>query len=221
MVESTKLLKPLRRLALAILPLAFSGCVCLSIHPLYTADDTVFEPALLGTWVLATEAAQLQDSADNAPTTFEFSDAGDGAYTLKHSQDGVSALFQAYLLRIGDSMFLDLYPDRSDEQLDTTWLYTFQLLGMHQFFYVEQIEPQLIVRELNYSWLDGYMQENPEAIKHEAIYVDADEPFYVLTAQPAELQQFYAAQLETKGAYFTELEDRTYVKVAEASMSTE
>jgi len=213
MMDARKLLMPLKWLALAILPLAFCGCVCLSIHPLYNAGDTVFEPALLGTWVLATEAGQLD--SENPPATFEFTDAGEGAYAMKHTQpDGVSGMFQAHLVRIGDTLFLDLYPDRSDEQLNTSWLYTFQLMSMHQFFYVEQIEPQLIVREMNYGWLDGYLREHPDAIKHEAVYIDTEEPFYVLTAQPAELQQFYTAQLTTEGAYFDEFEGRTYTRIA-------
>lgn len=210
------------QLALLAISVVLSGCVCLSIHPLYSGNDTTFEPALLGTWALKSDVAEAANGGES-PATFKFADAGEGTYTLTHTvADGASSSFQVHLVRIGEALFLDLYPDRSDEELGATWLYTFQLLGMHQFLYVEQLEPELVVREMNYDWLADQLAADPALLKNEAVYVDeGDEPFYILTAQPAELQQFYAANIDTEGAYFDERDKRTYVKIAQAETPAE
>lgn len=215
-MSSNKLMKGLIWFAALALPLLFSGCVCLSVHPLYTADDIVFDPALLGTWALQSEAAQVQAGDEPSPALFEFSDSGAGAYTLKQSTpEGTASVFQAHLVKIGDVLFLDLVPDRSDEELNCTWLYSFQLLGMHQFFHVEQIEPELIVRELSYGWLAEQLEADPTVLEHERIEVDNGDPFYILTGPPEELQQFYVSNIGSEGAYYGVIEERTYVKVAE------
>ena len=205
-----------RWLALLALPLVFSGCVCLSVHPLYTADDTVFDPALLGTWVLESDADRVHEAEGGWPAMFAFSDAGDGSYAMTHTTpEGAESDFQVYLVQVGDELFMDIYPDRGSEELNCTWLYTFQLLGMHQFLYVERIEPELVVSEMNYEWLAEQIQADPTVLQHEGIVIDDEEPFYILTGQPQELQQFYAAHVGTEDAYYDVAEDRTYVKVIE------
>ena len=59
----------LKRFALVLL-LTLAGCV-FSLHPLYTDEDLVFDPALVGTW-----------AQDNSGNTWEFGKGNRNNYEL-------------------------------------------------------------------------------------------------------------------------------------------
>ena len=93
-------MKALLLLSLAALCLFLSGCPAYSVHPLYTDQDAVVEPALEGTWT---------DSSDEK-SEFRFKRSGDHEYTLVVS-DPDSRIEQNYkvnLVRLGDQLFVDL-----------------------------------------------------------------------------------------------------------------
>lgn len=89
---------------LAILLVA--GCTP-SLEPLYTAQDTFFDPGFLGTW---------KEQADHAKDAdwMVISRRDETAYRILHSEGGSSAVFTGRLVLIGRYRFVDLYPDRPD-----------------------------------------------------------------------------------------------------------
>jgi hypothetical protein len=162
---------------------ALTGCVP-SLHPLYTDEDLIFDPALVGTW-------GDEDSQD----TWTFAKSGEKEYRLVYTdQEGKKGKFVAHLLKVDGRMYLDLFPDEPD--LEANDFYKGHLLPVHSFMRIATIEPNLRCASVNPEWLDEFLKQNPDAIKHERL-----EDGVVLTAQPKELQAFLAKHDTTEGAF--------------------
>jgi len=91
-------------LFLLIACLSLIGCPSYSVHPLYTDQDAVVEPALEGTW-------SDPDSDDKEGIVFRKS--GDRKYTLSvfHPDTKVKENYEVHLVRLGDQMFMDIIAD--------------------------------------------------------------------------------------------------------------
>ena len=185
-----------------------------SLHPIYTPDDIIYDPTLIGTW-------QAQDSVE----TLEFSPYSEKetAYSMIYTDsDGNTGEFLAHLVSVGDHMFLNIYPEPQETgEVDNAWLL---LLGVNAFVLVEQIDPELIIRDMDEEWLSSYLTENRDALKHEFVVnsftdgVPEPESKLVLTASPEELQAFMIEHIDTEGAY----DDPTvYTRVDETSAPVE
>ena len=169
-------------LALALL----AGCVP-SLHPLYTEKDLVFDPTLVGTWV-------QKDGKD----TWQFEKAGEKSYTLTETDEkGRVGRFKAHLVGVKGHFFLDLYPDPEGPDVEMNALLAAHVVPAHLIFHVKQTTPTLMMRTLNPSWFKTFVEENPEAIKHER----TDEGNVILTAKAAELQPFLVDHLKEKKAF--------------------
>ena len=165
-----------------------AGCVPPhSLHPIYTDQDVIFEPALLGEWVGA-DPKQI----------CTFSKSKGKAYRLKYeNKDGESGNFVVHLVEINETMFLDLFPEKPN--LPDAGLYKYHLLPVHTFFLVEQIKPTLQTSFIELDWLKELLKKNPKAIQHEQIN-DMDD-LIVLTASTRELQTFFVKHAKTEGAF--------------------
>src|SRR5215472_2337575 len=93
-------MKALLVLSVAAVCLVFSGCPAYSVHPLYTDQDAVVEPALEGTWA---------DSSDRK-TEFRFKQSGAHEYALVVSNvdSRIEQNYKVNLVRLGDQLFVDL-----------------------------------------------------------------------------------------------------------------
>ena len=168
-------------LCLGLLVLS-AGCIR-SLHPIYTEKDLVFEPGLVGRWA--------EDNSD----TWTFSADGTNAYRLVVSNgSGKQGVFRAHLLKIKGALFIDLFPE--EPELEANDFYTFHLLPVHTFMYVRQIEPTLQMAFPDPDWLEKYLSDHPDALRHERV---DDE--LVLTASTEELQTFWLGHLEAEGAF--------------------
>jgi len=185
-------------LLLLIIPIYFAIAVsCIpSLHPIYTDDDVIFEPGLLGTWYDINDVDHI----------WNFTQSGDGnAYIVsaENSEDGgtLAGDFLGHLVEIDDYIFLDLYPMPEEE--DGEDLRYELLIPAHAFFLVEQMEPSLLMINLDQEgWLEPYLYDNPEALDH--TYVGEDMWGYndlLLTAKTEDLQAFFVEHAETEGAY--------------------
>ena len=87
--------------------LILTGCdvpALLSLDPVVTAQDTAFDPTLLGTW----GSGQDKDLCI-------FRRNGDSGYAITYVSDRSARQFVARLFRVGESSMLDLTPDGTDE----------------------------------------------------------------------------------------------------------
>ncbi len=172
-----------------ILLLCSTGCVVQSMHPLYTEQDVVFDPNLVGLW------------SDGSGESVEFSKLGENEYQVvskDSSEQGVeTATWVGHLVKIEGSLFMDLFPKEPDIP-NPNLAYRSHFVPVHSFVHVIQIEPTLQFRTLDFDWLHKITKDNPQAIRHEKIGRDI-----ILTASTKELQAFLLKHLKTEGAFNT------------------
>jgi len=181
-----------------LLAVLLGGCVpVMSLHPLYTEKDVVFEEKLLGTWV--------DDSND---TTWEFKRFVDANNALDFTQPekpektyrllfsnnegSTKGSFFAHLVKLETRLFLDVFPSQlpyvpqDPDDPNEGWVYnTPFLVPVHTFIKVDSIEPQLKMHLTDDDEMEKLLKEDPNAVKHEVI---GDR--FILTASTKELQAF-------------------------------
>lgn len=171
-----------KKLLFYLLAVLLGGCIpVMSLHPLYTEEDVVFEEKLLGTWV------------DDSNCTWEFKcpNEPEKIYKLVFSDDeGQKGSFDVRLAKLENKLFLDAYPgempwDKEDPN-KTGWFYnTFFLIPAHTFIKINSIEPELKLQLTNVDEMKKLLKENPDTVKHELV-----EDGMILTASTKELQAF-------------------------------
>ncbi len=170
------------------------GCIPLSLHPLYTEETQEFDPNLIGAWVA------LDGDSETADGWFIVS-ADKATYRVVIREEGKANPMNGRLVRIGESLFLDLFPaevdlgDASQPGLKLGDYYRMQLLSLHTFVRVDAIEPALRLRAANHKALEQIINETPEAIQHQPMSDDDD--WFFFTAPPEELQAFVAKYEKT------------------------
>lgn len=163
----------------------FNWNLIYSLYPLYTDQDVVFEPALLGEWI----------SEEDSTESMTFEKQGGNKYKLIYiDQDSVEGEFAVQLLRINGALFMDLSLGESDLKLNS--MHIFVLLPVHNFFLISQLDSTLQMSSLEFEWLKKLLDKEPDAIRHEKV-----DSSIVLTAAPKELQKFLLKHLKTEGAF--------------------
>lgn len=165
-----------------------AGCYVPSLHPLYTKQDLMFNPDLVGQWT----------DAKDGKSQWVFSKKEEKNYTLRIVQeDKKTFVLIAHLLKVGDTHYLDLFPDTEDDTNDNFILKS--MLPVHTFIRVRQLAPTLEMDVMNAQWITTFLKDNPEAIKHEVMRIgEKEEPLVVLTAQPKEIQAFLGKHEKTE-----------------------
>ncbi len=195
MAEGDQKMK-VKKLLFYLLAALLGGCVpVLSLHSLYTEENTVFEEKLLGTW--------LEDSNEpEAAWEFKRIDKTKKEYKLIISDDeNKKGSFVAHLVKLEDSLFLDVFPDEfpcdTEDPNKTDWLYNvFFLVTAHTFIKIEQIEPILKMRIMEPDNVKEMLENDPDLIKHEIV-----QDRLVLTASTKELQKFMKAHANDEGLF--------------------
>ncbi len=197
---------------LLIIPIYFAITVCCaqSLNPIYTEDDIIYDPALIGTFQDEDEAIMAFRQHDSLETTY--------VLTLTNS-DGYSGEFVIVLVDIEGYMFLDFYPIPNEQTGED--LSQYLSLPTHGFLRVDQIEPDLILRSMDVEWLTDYLQNNPNALEHVFRQSDwPDEP-PIITASTEEYQAFIVEHIDTEGAYGDPLIYSRLVDTDEESITDE
>jgi hypothetical protein len=160
-----------KKLLFYTLAVLLGGCVP-SLHPLYTSKDLVFNEKLLGTWADNENRWAFQKGTDP------------NSYKLAVTDEKGKGQFIAYLVKIDNMLFLDLFPEEPKLE-HTSDFYKIHLVGVHTFIKVEQIEPVLKVRLMNPEKIEKMLEDDPNLLKHEKV-----KDRIILTASPKELQKF-------------------------------
>lgn len=174
-----------RKLLFYMLAALLGGCVpVMSLRPLYTKENVVFDKKLLGTWV---------DDPNDPEITWQFEsiDEPENAYKLVFTgEDGMKGSFVAHLVKLQGKLFLDVYPSEPPWDLDdpnkVDWPYnTLFLIPAHTFVKIDSVGPKLKMRLMLETQLEKLLEVNPDAIEHVAA-----KDKLVLTASTKELQAF-------------------------------
>ncbi|HSC78081.1 MAG TPA: hypothetical protein VLB32_05915 [Candidatus Acidoferrales bacterium] len=179
-------------LALGILSLSAAGCLW-SVHPLHTNDAGVFEPALLGVWATpdGEKTAIIEHGDDNS---YEIT------YVQEDLSEGASGKYRGRLVRLGEDLFLDVYPDKKAVEALMEAKPVWYLLPTHTFYRL-QLDGDAVTVSLVDDELVRGTGEPPLA--NEKV---TEEDGYLLTASPTEMQ----AQLEKRAG-----DESIYVKLGE------
>jgi len=171
-----------------LLAVMLGGCVLPSLHPLYTDEELIFEEKLIGKW---------SDGND----IWEFRE-GEGENYQMRVLDGEwkEGQFVAHLVKLGDMFFLDIFPDGVTLG-EPQAFYGFHILPVHTFMKVEQIEPKLQLRAMDYDKVSEMLEEDPNLLKHEVV-----EDRIVLTASTEQLQEFIVEYANEEGVFAEAIE---------------
>jgi len=193
-----------KKLLFYLLAVLLGGCVpVMSLHPLYTEKDIIFEKKLLGTWV---------DDPNNPETTWEFKrfdeqeEAAEKAYKLIFSDnEGRKGSFVAHLIKLDNKLFLDIYPGElpwdPEDPNKVEWLYnTIFLIPAHTFIKIDSLDPQLKMGLTVEDKMEELLKENPGAVKHTSV---EDRP--ILTGSTQELQAFVAKYADDSRLFANEI----------------
>jgi len=161
------------------LVLILEGCIP-SLHPLYTDNDLVFEPAILGEWVL---------SDSHSKEILTFTKGNEKKYKVVQADESGKNAYVGRLVKLNGKLFLDVEPDREVKCECLCPPY-------HMFFFVSQLEPSLRISSLDLEWTAEFLRKNPSALNHEFVREDL-----WLTAPTKSLQAFVLKHLNTKGAF--------------------
>lgn len=145
-------MRTFRFAAVAALALLATGCgELLSVHPLATKDNSVFDPALVGVW------------SDGDDLLLRVSEDKPAAYDIlwMNTKDSDKVKLKGRLVQLRDQKVLDLWP------ADPT---PFSIPG-HAFLLVRTVGDGLEVRFLDSKWLQAKVRESG-ALAHTLIEGD-------------------------------------------------
>jgi len=172
-----------KELAFFVLAITLSGCFIQSLYPLYTDKEVIFEEKLIGKW------------SENGDYILEFK-KGEGKTYKMRVFDGKDGRFEAHLVKLKDMMFLDIYPN--DETMEgAQGFYRMHLLPVHTFMKIDEIDPNLQLRTLDYEKVSEMLKEDPNLLKHEVL----EEEHIVLTAPTKQLQEFMTTYASVEGVF--------------------
>ncbi len=175
-----------------------AGCMpILSLNPLFTGDEVVFDEKLLGTWLddandpnLSWEFARFEESSAKGLRE-ELQGEFKRIYRLNLFEKGQrKGALVACLGKLGDRRFLDVFPDQypsgefDPEQMKLTFNAVF-FLRLHMLVRVDAIGDQLKIRYTDNDGLKKLLDADPKAVAHAIA-----EEGLVLTASTEELQAF-------------------------------
>jgi hypothetical protein len=160
-----------RTLALLLAAVSFTACVT-SLHPLYTNAELVEEPALVGLWADA-----------SSKETWTVSAAKDKSYrAVVFDGERKTAAYIVHLVRLGDSLFLDAYPESA--ALSGLDAYGSNFLPTHSFFRVLELKPRLKIAAISDDWIKATgKMDSGAGLRHELVGNDV-----VMTGSTQELQ---------------------------------
>jgi hypothetical protein len=111
-----------------------------------------------------------------------FKKSGEKSYQLIIKDQEEEGLFEAHLLKLGDYLFLDLYPEEPEESSE---FYKMHVIPAHSFILVSLEGHVLRLGFFDLDWLEENIEQNKITIKHER-----RDDTIVLTASTEELQEF-------------------------------
>ena len=174
--------------------LLVAGCVR-SLYPLFTEEDLIFNPKLVGTWV-----------EKDGKNTWTFEKSGEKEYTLWHYEaeyevisgtkvPGDTAKFIAQLGKLGKNYFLDIHPGKPETKVKNGF-YNFHLFPVHTISKVFISSDTLKLSMLDNDWLAKMIDRNAFKISHARLSNQI-----ILTASTEELQRLVKRYADNSKAF--------------------
>ncbi len=165
---------------------ALCGCV-LSLHPLFTDGERIFEPGLDGVW---------QDKEKKSTFTLWWFADGKFYFLRTELKDQPNGDFNAVLGTVGKYRFLEIIPRRPDN-IHAKSFYGGHFIQAFSFWKVALGGDTLTLTPLNYQWFEEMIKAKKLDIKHE----QQEGGFIMLTASTEELKAFVLKYADDKSAF--------------------
>jgi hypothetical protein len=162
----------MEKVAFYLLAVILGGCVP-SLHPLFTENELVYDANLVGIW-----------SPADSNETWEFKPGIKKYDCIYIENNGKLGRFDAELGKLGNDMFLDIYP----KELNVTEndYYKMHFVPAHTFMRANLTKGSLQLRVMDPDNFGKLLKSDPNAVKHE----ETKNSGIVLTASTKELQEF-------------------------------
>lgn len=163
--------------------LVIAGCVP-SLQPLYTDQDLITDSRIDGLWL---EGEDLVTG--KAKSTWNFLKTTDQqAYEVICTQDGKSSRFNVHLVKLGDVLYMDTYPQEMNLESVNEY-YKMHFIKGHIIAKISFDQKNVMrVATLNYNWLARQFKDGKLTLSHEEV-----DNQIILTGSTLELQQFLKA----------------------------
>jgi hypothetical protein len=174
--------------AAGMLTCFLTGCSVPSLWPLYHEQDVIFASELLGEWL---------EEGTRARTTIK--QAGVKSYEIIHrDEDGVTFKYSGHLLRLGDQMFLNLFPTMEDKRADDMGF-----VPVHNLYRVAVEGRTLLFGGIRATWLKDALAQNRISVPHATFRPPGErQDFLLLTGSTHELQDFVRRISTINEAFF-------------------
>lgn len=205
----------------------FSSCL-ISLHPLYTEDTIVYESKLagewqeqdtddVGTWLFRPKLASIEMTVtkdDGPPVTVRDDSDQKGHYELAHFSKEGNFSYDAVLLQLGSTYFLDVLPEAPIDDLnrfkkkekipglslteeDENYPILANYVATHNFYKVEfKNDKKILIYPFDAERLEQMVDQRKIRIKHE----NANGSF-VITASTEDLQKFIIKYAEDENTF--------------------
>ncbi len=158
----------------------FAGCIPLSIHPLYTDEDLVYDTGLEGAW-----------GEEEEQWIFEKADEKEYKLTIKDGEE--IFVFSAHLVQLKDYRFLDM---QASEVAGLSDFFAGFLIPAHGVFQIEREGDTLRLRTMDYEWLEERRENGRLWVAHEEL-----DDWFVFTADTKRMQRFFLKWIDNEDAY--------------------
>ena len=174
-----------------VITLLVAACgPALSLHPLYTDEEVIFNPALVGAWGEAGEGWIFGKAEENVySVTFMMSKIGGGGSD--------TLILEGRLIQLAGRLFMDVTSDLTSIESDVE---NFLAVPVHAFLRLSLEGDSLGIAYMDDSWLEDIIGQDREQIKHEQLKGTS----ILLTASAKELQQFVLKYAEDEKAFALE-----------------
>lgn len=165
---------------------SLTGCLVISVHPFFQEQDLIFEPALLGRW-----------TGHGQQWRFEPDRNEEKAYFITYTNQEKTSKMTGHLFILEDHWFLDLFGSAESETMPPP-------IPSHCVVRVKLSDGRLTLQSLSYEWMEKWLKKNPKALRHQWRVNpgdNAEDQYFVLLAESADLQKFLRNQLKNAEAW--------------------
>jgi hypothetical protein len=186
-------------LIISMIGLCIMGCWTLSVHPLYTNDDLIFDEALIGTWgdpAGEDEETWKFEKSDgayklivrNTDADHSFNDPFEDCYSMLEYDPRTDGVFEVHLLKLGEYMFLDIFPEEPEIGNE---VFLSHVIPAHSFMQIKIEGDTLNLAFFETDWLEKSIEEGRLDIE----YTERDN-IYVLTSSSDKLQKIILENID-------------------------
>ena len=199
-------MKKISSFLFAVSLLMLAGCGLTTLHPIFTPGDLIMDTHLMGKW-------------ENEKTWYRFDPASQVALEdIPEKLQQFSSKFYllttdkgrnlAFLIKIGDHHFLDVYPIEGDAEKDIDPFYKLHKVRMHTVHRLDYETPSSFrLQNFEDSYLENLIHKKQLRIAYTNVKnSDTNEEDIVITASTNELQQFLSKYGSDINAYDKEEE---------------